>query len=387
MMKISIIGAGNAGCFTALQLADFAKDVGLELIIEIIYNPEIPPQRVGQATFPHHPYLLWNTLPKEFNWQRNQVGATLKTGIHYEGWGKKNKQFFHPFPAHQTGMHFYPPSLQDVVINSGLFDIKTGDVKDYSEIDSDFIFDCRGKPKDMEGAYTDLVNPINTCLLCKPKWDTSVNTFTRAVATQDGWSFVLPADPDSPSSQGCLGYLYNRDISPKADALRNLKNKFDVYLTDYLEFDNYVANEPVIDNRIFLNGNRLYFLEPLEATAIYIYTERELQCCSLITSYNKKQDVSHLKEYIHNLVHQVERFILWHYQNGSQYDSDFWKYAQNLKIDKPDPKFTELIENLETTSLPVIKQTEQSHRWPGGNYGVWAPSSGKYWLEGVTQEL
>ncbi len=45
MMKISIIGAGNAGCFTALQLADFAKDVGLELIIEIIYNPEIPPQR------------------------------------------------------------------------------------------------------------------------------------------------------------------------------------------------------------------------------------------------------------------------------------------------------------------------------------------------------
>ena len=34
-MKISIIGAGNAGCFTALQLADFAKDVGLELVIEI----------------------------------------------------------------------------------------------------------------------------------------------------------------------------------------------------------------------------------------------------------------------------------------------------------------------------------------------------------------
>ncbi len=387
MMKISIIGAGNAGCFTALQLADYAKDAGLDLVIEIIYNPEISPQRVGQATFPHHSFLLWNSLPNEFNWEKNQVDATLKTGINYEGWGKVNKQFFHPFPAHQAGMHFYPPSLQSFVLNSGIFDIKAGDVKDYSEVDADFIFDCRGRPKDLlEDSYTPLVNPINTCLLCKPKWDTSGNPFTRAVATQDGWSFILPSKPNSPSSQGSLGYLYNRSITGKSDAIQNLKNRFDVYTTDYIEFDNYIAKEPIIDERVFLNGNRLYFLEPLEATAIFIYTEWVVKCCGAILSYDKKPCIERLKTEIHQLIHQVERFILWHYQSGSQYDSKFWDYASKLEIEKPDPKFDELIKSLNQTSLIGVKHSEQSGRFPGGNYGVWAPTSGKYWLEGIGAE-
>ena len=39
MIKVAIIGAGNAGCFTALQLADLARDTGLALNINIIYDP------------------------------------------------------------------------------------------------------------------------------------------------------------------------------------------------------------------------------------------------------------------------------------------------------------------------------------------------------------
>ena len=35
---------------------------------------------------------------------------------------------------------------------------------------------------------------------------------------------------------------------------------FDVSVTKHVQFKNYVAKEPVIDNRIFLNGNRLFFL-------------------------------------------------------------------------------------------------------------------------------
>ena len=36
-------------------------------------------------------------------------------------------------------------------------------------------------------------------------------------------------------------------------------------------FQQYVANEPIIDDRVMLNGNKLFFLEPLEATAMGAY--------------------------------------------------------------------------------------------------------------------
>ena len=53
MTKVSIVGGGNGGCFTALFLSWFEKD----LEVELIYNPEILPERVGQATTLEPPKL------------------------------------------------------------------------------------------------------------------------------------------------------------------------------------------------------------------------------------------------------------------------------------------------------------------------------------------
>ena len=47
-MKVSIVGAGNAGCFTALYYSWHAKDIEVELI----HNPDKPPVTVGQGTIP-----------------------------------------------------------------------------------------------------------------------------------------------------------------------------------------------------------------------------------------------------------------------------------------------------------------------------------------------
>ena len=376
MIKIAIIGAGNAGCFTALQLGDLAKDTGLELEISIIYDPNTPAEKVGQATFPHQPHLLWNVLNEEFNWHKNQIDATIKTGILYEGWGHK-KEIFHPFPPKNVGMHFFPKKLQEIVVKSGQFNIIHQNVDNYSDVDADYIFDCRGRPKDNDD-YSPLITPVNSCLLAKPKWDTSVLSYTRAVATYDGWSFVLPAKPDLPSSQGALGYLYNKDITTKKDAIQNLQDQFDAYITGHLEFKSYIANNPVIDKRVFLNGNRLYFLEPLEATACWIHTEWVIQCFDQIIRPQNKTEL--LTNWIHNKIHEIERFILWHYQNGSKFETKFWKHARNLRT-KIDPKFNELTQTLEPLPLSVVKTFEQQGRL--SEYGCWAPTSIKYWMDGV----
>ena len=146
MTKVSIVGGGNGGCFTALFLSWFEKD----LEVELIYNPEIPPERVGQATTLEPPSMLWGAT--RFNWYNNPIHATFKSGILYEGWGKVNDKVFHPFPADKMAMHYCPWEMQELILNSGHFTVKYGDV-DPQSVDADYVFDCRGKPDDLSQYY------------------------------------------------------------------------------------------------------------------------------------------------------------------------------------------------------------------------------------------
>ena len=78
MKKITVVGGGNAGCFTALYCAWMDKQKDFE--VELIYDPEIPPERVGQATILEASALLWATTG--FNWYDNKIHATMKSGIY-----------------------------------------------------------------------------------------------------------------------------------------------------------------------------------------------------------------------------------------------------------------------------------------------------------------
>ena len=368
-MKVSILGAGNAGCFTAVHYAFFTQHHDVE--IELIHNPDIKPEPVGQATFPNEPELLYDALG--FDWHGNNINATPKTGILYEGWGKVNEEVFHPFPPHALGMHFSPSEMQDYILKSGLFKVIEDDVPDPNDVDADYIFDCRGKPKDYSD-YDTLINPINAVILAKPNWDTSTTLWTRSVATPDGWAFIIPTKVSS----GAIGYLYNSDITSKDDATRNLLDMFDAEVTNHLTFKSYCAKNPVVDDRIFLNGNRLFFLEPLEATAVHTYLQWAkdaftVTCLKKATAHDASAHIiSHIKE--------LQNFILWHYQFGSKYDTPFWKYASSLKF--TDPKFDFVLNQIEGLDMNAIKIREIGEHPPA--YGAWNHSSLKCWKDGMT---
>ena len=51
----------------------------------------------------------------------------------------------------------------------------------------------------------------------------------------------------------------------------NMLKMFDVEITKHINYKNYVAKNAVVDNRIFKNGNRLFFLEPMESSASQAY--------------------------------------------------------------------------------------------------------------------
>ena len=60
---------------------------------------------------------------------------------------------------------------------------------------------------------------------------------------------------------------------------------------------------------------------------------------------------------------QLENIILWHYQNGSKFDTPFWQYAKSLPFN-PDDKFLEMISDEKN-------DPEQYGQWKKWNFNVW----------------
>ncbi len=376
MKKITIVGAGSAGCFISLLYSTNFNNSDVE--VEMIHDPNIRPERVGQATLLEAPKLLAEGI--NFDWYNNKIHSTPKTGIAYEGWGKNNDKFFHPFPPNTLAMHVCPWEMQDAVLNSGKFKVTEGTV-DPKDIDADFIFDCRGKPDDLSD-YDELVNPLNAVILGNPNWNTTDALWSRHVTTPDGWTFVIPTHPDSPSRNGSVGYLYNDTITSKEDAEKNFLEMFDVEITNHLNFKNYVAKNPVIDDRIFLNGNRLFFLEPLESTAIqsYIETSRFVYnfiCNGIWPSPNAPVvGIEDINNKIKQFISEIEHFVLWHYQYGSKYDTPFWNYAKTLPFENPE--FDQYVE---------VSRKNQRQYACDSQFGVWTEYSTKNWYDGMNFKL
>ena len=263
-MKIAIVGAGNAGCVTALH---YHKYLEIDNEISIYHNPdEHPIERVGQGTVISITDLISSTLG--IDWYDNPIDATFKTGILYEGWGKKKDRLFHPFPLPDMSIHFVPQKLSKVVLESGYFNVVEQSITDpEKEIDADVIFDCRGRHNRDKSNYDTLIDPLNSVLLYKKQGRDPDLIYTRSVATPNGWTFVIP-NVDSVS----YGYLYNNTITSKEDATEDFLDRFELPETDgELTFENYIAKNMFVGERTVLNGNMYGFLEPLEATSLGFY--------------------------------------------------------------------------------------------------------------------
>lgn len=374
-MKITILGRGNAGCLTALYFADRARYEEEKIDIELIYDKNILPEKVGQGTLLDPPKLLWSALG--IDWYNNPIDATPKAGILYENWGKtREKSFASPFPLDRIALHYSPEKLQDTILNSKLFDVTERHIENYDEIDSDYIFDCRGRPKSAEmwDDYEELRNPLNAVLLGQSKKRDMNQLWTRAVATPDGWTFVIPNTSNTTS----YGYLYNDNITSEKEAENNFRKYLDVEDIQTFEsskFKKYLAKNPVVNDRIILNGNALFFIEPLEATAIgtYLNWANKIWNSIVAKKHNLKDASTHIKQYIH----EIETFILWHYQFGSKYDTPFWDFAKTFEIN--DERFSYISEYAITTNETKLRQTYHA----GMQYGQWQPWNFKFWYNAV----
>jgi len=364
-MKIAIIGAGNAGCITALHYAFHGQS---KFEIDIYHNPiENPIERVGQGTVIPPAGLISNALG--IDWVNNPIDATRKTGFMYEGWGNTTENIFHGFTLESIAMHYVPQKLSNAVLESGLFNVIEKKIEDpEKEIDANVIFDCRGRNNRDKDNYESIINPVNSVLLYDKMEKDPTLHYTKCVATPNGWTFVIP-NIDSVS----YGYLYNNTITSKEDATEDFLERFQLSEIDgQFDFDNYIAKNMFVGERTVLQGNRLGFVEPLEATSLSFYH----YICKLVwdSIYNKKDDAI-INKQMRQRMKEIETFILWHYQKGSKYDTPFWRYAKSLPFN-PDDEFKN---NLEKSRKMSLRECYYSDRHLGLTYADWGQRSFKIW--------
>jgi len=370
-MKISIIGRGNAGCISAVYFAHRQNFLNTQIEIDLIFDSKIPPVPTGQGTTLEFPQFLFNKFNMGYI---NELPHTMKTGIMYENFGTKQEKIFHHFPLGKYALHFEPKNFQDFVCKNLNVNFKEIDenISDYNEIDADYIIDCRGSPKQFDN-YEMLKSPLNCALLSSlPKKENDVK-YTRSIAHKNGWCFYIPL-----TDKTSLGYVFNKDLTSVEDAEQDFKNTFKVEnINRVFPFNQYIAKSPIIDDRVLLNGNKLFFLEPLEATAMGCYIKTLMFYDEYLFNNAPKNEVNFL---VKKYVYELQDFILWHYASGSKFNSKFWEYSKKLWEEHD----TSNIEKMFKIVKDMSKTDIEKNVYGEATWAQWAEWNFKIWMEGTT---
>lgn len=372
MKKLSIIGKGTAGILAVNHFASYTNPDELE--IECYYDSSKPEQTVGEGTTVDFPETLNNTQGLEFHDIFKLCNGNFKTGIHYIGWGKKD--YMHTFPMPNVSIHFNAVMLQKLILQKNKSRVKFIDkAVTHNDINSDFILDCSGKPKDNKDFYKAKYIPVNSALVYQCKWNYPKYSHTLCIAGKYGWIFGIPLQ-----DRISFGYLYNKDINTIEEIDKELLKLIDQYEETpnekylHLEFDNYYRKVNFTEN-IGYNGNASFFLEPMEATSIATIDDINRYTFDILFNRNELDFVNNK---YNKWFKEVQDIITLHYLAGSKYNNKFWKHAKKLAEDCYNDKSQLLKDILENKKNPLFRIN---------NYGTWGLNSFNQNIDGLGLDI
>jgi len=329
-LEVAIVGAGNAGVLTLLQLLHKEEYRN----IKWYYDSTKPPVSVGEGATLPQTLLLSKTLKINNEGIRDLFKGSAKMGIDKIDWG--NGDFFHEFYLGEHAFHFSANILQDwFVKNFENERLKKVDVQnlDPKDIKADFIFDCSGKPKELDDKF-EIVDtiPVNCAYIQQVPQTEKYPAFdkTYCIARPFGWVFIIPLQ-----DRYSIGYIYNKNINTEQEIAKDIENVYqyvpsvkNISEGKVMPFDNYYRKENFKFNYTY-NGNASFFMEPIEATSSFNIVQINTFATDLFhlpynsKSYNKRFKLEMLKN---------EFLINFHYMIGSKWKNDFWNEAYNKSL-------------------------------------------------------
>lgn len=374
-MKIGIIGSGNAAVISAIMSIHTCRSFQLnDPKITVFHDPSIPIEIVGQGTTLDVSDAIYNILEVDER-PSNPAGITGKVGFLYKNWARDNNELLYKLGGNGMSYHYNPKLLREHFLKSNLATFIEKNVTP-EEIESDFdlVFDCRGKTYNNWEEYNYLKSPVNCCLLGKTTNRDPSILWTENIATEDGWCFRIPTlDGES------YGYVFNKDITSIENAKENFKTMFGLDTLHVIEFKNYLRKKLYLSDKIVVNGNRYFFLEPLESTATPMYAQvARLAVRRLIL----KTPVDMIEQTCHEFLDEVYEWILWHYYYGSDYKTKFWHHAQKTSLSH---KYSKMFKYRVNFAMKKTKKTSINVAFPDAigrefsflDYFVWANANKK----------
>lgn len=333
--RIGIVGAGTAGLLT---LVHFCTWLDNDWEVYSIHNPAKAILGIGESTNGGFISLLergthFSIGKKE---DMDALDATVKYGSKFIGWRKHS--WINPLLDGMAAIHFNNFNFRNFVYQRleklwpEQFRVLEGDVTgmvnhpdrvvvtvDNEEHEFDYIVDCMGFPSSYDDYILSDCTPVNRCQIHNVT-DYEFEPVTDHIAHANGWMFGVPLQ-----GRKSFGYLYNDQITPKEEAIKDMQRYFE---TDHIDNKEYVFNcysaKKLIDGRIAKNGNKALFFEPMIANSMFIY----IFAARVMWDYMMEgADVEACNAKFAKAVREMEDVISYYYQGGSTFESEFWDIA------------------------------------------------------------
>lgn len=322
MKKIAIKGRGTAG---ALAITHFLRWTDDE--IDWYFDPNKPTQAVGESTNLSFPSCMFKNIGFHYS-DLPEISGTYKRSVYKKGWGKKGTLFEHNFLPPATPIHIDCLKFQDYILGYVKNNPRVKVIpenKENENIDSDFILDCSGRPKDYTNFHMSEYIPVNSTYVIQCYWNAPTFDYTLTIARPHGWVFGIPLQ-----NRCSMGYLYNKDLSSLDEVKQDLLSVIEEYgftpSEDNISFNfkNYYRKNN-FDGRVSYNGNASFFLEPMEASSIGMMDLTQRFAYDYWYNGHSQENVQ--KEYMRH-IHNTEHFLGMHYGAGSPFQSKFWDFAE-----------------------------------------------------------
>ena len=325
MKKIAIIGKGTSAILTSLSCIKRGFEV------TFFYDPEVSHLSVGESTTPLTPDILTSVLKIKIHDLVNKGIVSYKMGVNFIGWGE-GKQFYHNFGSINFGIHFdtkiFNEYIHDYILKEGIASYIPKRIENEDELlnDFDFVINCSGWDDSSE--YIEPVfKSVNSAAIFQKEVDVdrffdSLHTVHKT--TEDGWQFEIPY----PEKGICkCGYLFNNELILEDE----VKSKIGVDITKVFSWKQQYAKEIIPKEKIAINGNRLFFLEPLQALSLHYTSLFASFICDYINDPSELNRQTINSKYLTEMwIYQM--MLAYHYQYGSRYKSEFWnKTTENAK--------------------------------------------------------
>lgn len=302
MKKITVIGKGLAG---SLAIKHFEKYYEVECLYTNDYI-----QNVGISSALDL-YLTINDFTYE---DIKAFNGNHKTGVHKLNF---NKDYFQSFIPPFVSVQFNSKEFVDFINNNSNALFKQVDSIDYNSIDTDYIIDCSGVSKLTDDYYKLKYIPVNAAISTKIK-EEHIDDFTTISAQDYGWISRIPT-----LNGTFVSYIFNKDINTKDEILSAFP--YDVKEYQYFEFNNYYHKKPFSKN-IFYNGNKAFFIEPFEGTALSGIVKTNSTILDIIEN---QISIEESTKHYNNYFKEAQDVILMHYLSTNK-NTAFWDNANKL---------------------------------------------------------